>query len=122
MVLRSGKRREEEEFQNIDGQLALDDPNVTQDRLLRIGWKAEDVAAPRINATLVPRLKHGAVLGDLVLLLVSREQIVRVDILQPNEDTLHAGAHGLFDEVRNLVAKGVDLNGEVRAEAFRLAQ
>src|SRR5678815_5636037 len=103
MVLRSRKRREEEELQNIDRQLALDDPNVTQDRLLRIGWKAEDVAAPRINAPLVPRLKHGAILGDLVLLLVRREQIVRVDILQPNEDTSDPGAHRFVDEIGHAV-------------------
>ena len=113
MVLRARQRRQEEELEDVDRQLALDDLDVAEDRFLGVAGKAEDVAGEGEHAALVPLLEHVAIFGDLVLALVGGEQIVRIDVLEPDEDPIDAGARGLVDEVRDPVAQRVDLDGEI---------
>ena len=57
VVLRAGQRRQEEEFEDVDRQLALDDLDVAQDRFLGVAREAEDVAGEREDAALVPLLE-----------------------------------------------------------------
>src|SRR4029077_3231613 len=49
------------------------------------------------------------------------QQIVGVDIFEPNKDPLAAGARRLLDKVRDAVAQGVDLDDELQPEPFLLA-
>ena len=118
VVLRSGQRRQEEEFQNIDRQFALDDLDIAQDRFLGVGGKAEDVAGIGDGAVVAPLLQHLAVFGDLVLPLLGGDQVVRIDVLQPDEDAPHAGLGRLLDEARDLVAERIDLDGEADVHAL----
>ena len=60
-----------------------------------------------------PFLQHAAIFGDLVLALLGRHQIVGVDIFEPDENPPHPGRRRLLDEVRRLVAHGVDLDDDV---------
>ena len=90
------------------------------DSLVSAG-EAEDVAGQREDAALVPLLEHVAIFGDLVLALVGGEQIVRVDVLEPDEGAHHPGALRLVDEIGDAVAERVDLDGEVGLEPLLLA-
>ena len=116
VVFGAGKRREEEKFEEVERQLALDDLDVVKDRFLRIGRKAEDVARIGDGAVVAPFLQHLAIFGDLVLPLLGRDQIVGIDVLEPDEDAAHARFLRLLDEVRDLVAKRVDLDGEAEIQ------
>ena len=71
---------------------------------------------------LAPLLQHLAVLGDLVLALLGRDEIVGIDVLQPYKYAAHAGFRGLLDEVGNPVAQGVHLDGETDVHALAGAQ
>ena len=51
-----------------------------------------------------PLLQHLAIFGDLVLTLLGGEQVIWIDVLQPDEHTADAGLRRLFDEVRDFVA------------------
>ena len=112
VVFRTRQRREEEELKDIERQFALDDLDVAKDRLLGVGRKAENIAGIGDGAGLAPFLNHFAILGDLVLPFLGGDQIVRVDIFEPDEDVANAGLRRLLDEIRNLVAERVDLDGE----------
>ena len=70
VVLRARQRRQEEELEDVDRQLALDDLDVAQDRLLGVVGKAQNVAGIGDGAVLAPFLQHVAILGDLVLALL----------------------------------------------------
>ena len=48
--------------------------------------ESDDVAAACQRTVLAPFLQHFAVLGDLVLALLGRDQVVRIDIFEPDED------------------------------------
>jgi len=85
VVLRTGQRSEKEEFENVDRQFALDDFNIAQDRLLTVTGEAEDIARADDCAVLAPFLQHGAIVGNLVLSLLGADQIVGVDVLEPDE-------------------------------------
>ncbi len=122
VVLGARQRRQEEELQDVERQFALDDLDVAQDRFLGVAGKAEDVAGIGDGAVLAPFLQHLAVLGDLVLPLLGRDQIVGVDVLQSDEHPAHAGLRRLLDEVRNLVAKRIDLDGEADLRELAVAQ
>ena len=63
-----------------------------------------------------------AVLGDLVLALLGRREVVRVDILQPDEDPRDAGPFGLLYKVRNPVAERVDLDHQAERDAVTLLE
>ena len=121
MVLRTGQRRENEEFQDVERQFALDDLDIAQDRFLGVAGKADDVAGIGDGAGLAPCLQHRAIFGDAVLPLLGAQQILRVDVLQPDEHPTHTGAAGLRDEVRDAVAQRVHLDGEADVQPF-LAQ
>ena len=119
VVFRAGQRRQEEEFEDVERQLALDDLDVAQDRFLGVGREAEDVAGVGDGAVVAPLLQHLAVFGDLVLPLLGGDQIVGIDVLEPDEHAPHAGLRRLLDEVRDLVAQRVDLDGEADARETR---
>ena len=112
VVLGAGQRREEEELEHVERQLALDDLDVAPDRFRRVAGKAEDVAGIGEDALRLPGQQHLAVFGDLVLPLLGGDQVVRVDVLQPDEHARDAGALRLLDEVRDLVAERVHLDHE----------
>src|ERR1019366_1173272 len=114
--------RQEKEFENIERQFALYDFDIPDDRFLGVAGEAQYVAGKRNDALFPPFLQHDSVVGDLVLALLGSDEIVRVDILQPDEDMLHPSLPGLFYEVRNLVAERVDLDGEADILEFLLAQ
>ena len=122
VVLRARQRRQDGELENIDRQLALDDLQVVGDGFGRIGGKADDVAGIGHDPGVAPLLEHAPVLGDLVLIFLGRLQVLRVDVLEPDEGMGAAGPRGLFDEARGLVAQGVDLNQEVNVETILLPQ
>ena len=117
MVLRSGQRRQEEKFQYVDRQFALDDLDIAQDRFFGVGEEAEDIAGISDGAVVAPHLQHLTVFGDLVLPLLGGDQVVRVDVLQPDEGAPHAGLGRFLDEARNLVAERIDLDGEADIHA-----
>ena len=121
VVLRARQRRQEEELQDVERQLALDDLDVAQDRFLGVGGKAEDIAGIGDGAVVAPLLQHLAVFGDLVLPLLGGDEIVGIDVLEPDEDAAHAGLRRLLDEVRDLVAERVDLDGEADVRCLRRA-
>src|ERR1700722_14080508 len=120
VVLRAWQRREEEELENIEGQLALDDLDIPQDRFLCIRGEAEDVAGERERAMGAPLLQHDAIFGDLVLPLLGGDEILGVDVLEPDKDAPRPRFRRLLDEIRNLVAQGVDLDSEAAVDALFL--
>jgi hypothetical protein len=103
MILGAGQRREEEELEHVDGELALDDLDVGADRVDRVAGKAEDVAGVRdfrYSVILFWRFFAPARLSGLMF---SRPMKTRFT---------PAFAH-LLDEVRDAVAERVDLDDEV---------
>ena len=80
-----------EELQDVQRQLALDDLDIAEDRCLAVAGKADDVAGAGDGAVLAPLLQHVPVFGDLVLVLLGGDEIVGIDVLQPDEDPAHAG-------------------------------
>src|SRR6202453_2744023 len=120
VILRPRQWREEEELENIKRQFALDDLDVAQDRLFRVGWEAEDVAGESDGAVRAPFLQHHPIFGDLVLPLLGGDEILGVDVLKPDEHAFDAGGRRLLDEVLDLVAERVDLDGEADVDAFLL--
>ena len=122
MIFGAGQRRQIEEFQQVNRQLFLNDADVAQDRCRRVAGEAENVAAVGDNSRLLPCQQHLAVFGNLVLPLLRTDQVVRIDVLQPDEDALDAGALGLLDEVRQPVAERVYLDDEAHLQAFDFAQ
>ncbi len=122
VVLGAGQRGQDVELEHVERKLALDDRDIAPDRFRRVAGEAEDIAGIDEDALRLPGQQHLAVLGDLVLLLLGGDQIVRVDVLEPDEDARHARALGLLDEVRNLVAHRVDLNHQAERDLVDLAQ
>ena len=84
--------------------------------------KPDDVAGTGDGTVLAPFLQHLPVVSDLVLALLGRDEIVRVDVLQSNEHSADACLRCLLDEIRDLVAQRVDLNGEANLRAIARAQ
>src|SRR6516225_2140389 len=122
VVLRAGQGSKKKQFQNIERQLALDDLDIAQNRGPGITGEADDVAGAGDGAVAAPLLQHLPVVGNLVLALLRRNEVVRIDVLQPDEDTTHAGGGRLLDEIRDLVAKRIDLNGKADVRAVAGAQ
>ena len=121
VIFRTRQRRQEKEFQNIDRQFALDDLDIAFDRFLGIGRKTENVTGIGDGAGVAPFLQHFSILGNFVLPLLGGDQIFRVDVFKPDEDAAHAGGGSLLDEIRDLVAERIDLDGKSDIEPF-LAQ
>ncbi len=88
--------------------------------LFRVGGEAEDVAGESDGAVRAPFLQHHPIFGDLVLPLLGGDQVLGVDVLKPDEHALDASGGRLLDEVLDLVAEGVDLDGEADVDAFLL--
>ena len=92
MVLGAGQRRQIEEFQQIDRQLALDDVDVVEDRFHRVVRKAEDVAGIGDDPLGAPGKEHLAIFVHAVLLLLSLQEVIGVDVFEPDKNALAAGA------------------------------
>ena len=122
VILGAGQRRQDEQLEDVERQLLLDDLHVAQDRFARVAGEAQDVARPGRGARRVPGLQHLAVFGDLVLALLGRQQVVRIDVLQTDEHAVDAGPARLVDEVRDAMALRVDLDDQGHFDAFVLAQ
>ena len=88
----------------------------------RVVGKAQNVAGIGPDAGRLPGQQHVAIFGDLVLPLFGGQQIVGIDVLQPDEDAGYAGAFGLGDEIRDLVTQRVDLDQETHVHAVVFAQ
>ena len=58
---------------------------------LRVAGEAENIAGEGERPVRAPLLQHVAIIGDLVLAFLGADQIVRIDVLQPDEDAPHAG-------------------------------
>ena len=112
VVLGSRQRRQKEKFEQVERQFAFDDLDVAQDRPLRVAWEAEDVAGAGDGAGVSPLLQHGAIFGDLVLVLLGSQQIVGIDVFEADEDAAHPGLGDLLNKVRNAVTQRVDLDRE----------
>src|SRR5277367_1989565 len=67
-----------------------------------------------------PLLQHDAIFGDLVLPLLGGDEILGVDVLKPDEDPPRSRLGRLLDEIRDLVAERVDLDGEAAVDALVL--
>ena len=72
MVLRAGQRRQTKKFKEVNRQLLLDDGYIALDRLRCVRRKAQDLTSDGQNPLLFPSQQHLAILGDLVLPLLSR--------------------------------------------------
>ena len=112
MILRARQRRQVEELQQSTGSSCLITSMSCRIEFDGVVREAEDVAGIGDDAGLLPGEQHLAVFGDLVLPLLGAEQVVRIDVLQPDENPLNAGARAFLDEVRQLVAQRVDLDDE----------
>src|SRR5262249_15928502 len=122
VVLRSGQRGQAEEFDKIERQLLLDDADIAPDRLGSVLGKTKDISCERHDALRLPRQQHLPVFGDLVLTLLRRDKIIRVDVLQSNEDARDTGTLGLLDEIWYLVTQRVDLDHQPKRNLVLLAQ
>jgi hypothetical protein len=69
-----------------------------------------------------PSQQHFAVLSNLVLLFLGAQQILGVDILEPDEHSLDSGASGLLNEVWKPVTQSIDLDNEAHPDLLDLAQ
>ena len=54
--------------------------------------------------------------------LLGCNEIIGVDVLKSDENAAHASLRRFFDEIRNLVAKRVDLDCKAKAGKLGLAQ
>ena len=122
VVLGAGQRRQHEQLEDVERQLLLDDLHVAQDRLARVAGESQDVARPGRGPAGVPGLQHLAVFGDLVLALLGGQQVVGIDVLQPDEHAVDAGPARLVDEVRDAMALGVDLDDQGHLDALVLLE
>jgi len=122
MILGARQRRQIEEFQKIDRQLALDHVDVAHDRLDGVVGEAEHIAGIGEHADPLPGLQHVPVFGDLALPLLGAKQIVGIGVFQPDEHPLDPSARAFLDEIRQLVAERVDLDDEAGVELLHLAQ
>ena len=84
--------------------------------------KAEDISRQRDDALCLPGKQHLAVLGDLVLALFRRGEIVRIDVLQSDEDARDAGPLRLLHEILDLVAQRIDLDHQAEGDSVLLPQ
>src|SRR3984885_2707996 len=122
VVLGAWQRGEEEEFEDVDRQFALDGLDVAGDRFRRVGGKAEDVAGPRHDLGAPPHLQHLAIFPDLVLALLRAHERLRIDVLKSDEDRVAAGPRRLLDKPRNPVAECIDLKEKPDPKTLVLPQ
>ena len=92
-----------------------------QHRFRRIAGESHDEAGIDEDAGILPRQQHLPIFGDLVLPLLGRQQVLRVDVFQPDIDAGDAGTRRLRDEVRDLVAHRVDLDNQPQIDLVPLA-
>ncbi len=121
VVGRAGQWRQNKKFEQVDRQFPLHRADVARDPLRRVARKAEDIAGVSDDPLGAPGEKHLAVFMHPVLLFLGLQQIVGVDVFEPDKDPLAAGARRLLDKIRDAVAERVDLDDELQAEPFALA-
>jgi len=114
VVGRARQRCQNKEFEQIDRQFLLHGADIVRNLLRRVPREAQNVAGIGDDPLGAPGEKHPAVFVHPVLLLLGLQQIVRVDVFEPDEDPLAAGVRRLLDKVRDAVAEGVDLDDELQ--------
>src|SRR6516165_8587918 len=122
MVLRARQRCQAEELDDIERQLLLNDRDVTPNGRRGVRGETQDIARERDDALRLPGQQHLSVFGDLVLALLGPGEVVRIDILKTDEHARDTRAFRFLDEIRDLVAQGVDLNHEAERNCISLAQ
>jgi len=122
VVFGSGQWREDEEFQEVDWQLALDNRNIARDGLGGVRGESKDVAGVGKYFRALPRLQHAPILGYAILAFRCFSESFRVDAFEPDEHAIATRGGSFFDETRNLVAKRVDLHRKLDANTFTLTQ
>src|SRR5262249_38718706 len=120
MVFRAGQRSEIEKFQEIDRKFLLDYFDVAQNGLDGVARESDDIAGIGDDAALLPGQKHLAVFGNVVLLLLGSHQVVRIDVLEPDEHPPDTGPAAFVDEIRQSMAERIDLNDECGLETIDL--
>src|SRR5262249_35761241 len=68
-----------------------------------------------------PGKKHLAIFVNPVLLFLSLQEVIRVDVFEPDKDTLAAGARRFLDKIRDAVTERIDLDDELQSEPLALA-
>src|SRR5258707_11559 len=71
------------------------------DPLRRVAWKPQDVSGIGDDPLSAPGEKHLAVFVHPVLLFLGLQQIVGVDLFEPDKDPLAAGARGSLDKIKD---------------------
>ena len=122
MVFGARQRRQIKELEEIDRQFTLDDFDIVNDRFGRIARKAEYVPTVCDDPDVLPCQQHLAVIGDLVLPLLSAEQTVGVDVLEADENALYPGAFRFLNKIGQLVTQRVDLNYKTDLKPVVLSQ
>ena len=114
VVLRTGKRREVEKLQQVDWQLPLDEMDVADDRFGCVGGETENIAGIRDDPGIAPGLQHGPIFADEILAFFGGDEILGVDVFQPDKDLRDACLSRLVDKPRDLMGKRVDLDHETQ--------
>jgi hypothetical protein len=70
----------------------------------------------------VARLQHPAIVGDLVLAFLGRQQVVGIDVFLPDEHAEHASPPRLVDEVSDLMTLRVDLDDQGQLDVLVLLE
>ena len=122
VVLRSGQRSQKKQFENVERQFVLDDLDVAQDRLLGVTRESDDIAGTGDGAVVAPFLQQLPIIGDLVLTLLCRDKIVRINVLQSYEHSTNSRLGRLLDEVWDFVTQRVNLDGKADVRAVSGAQ
>src|SRR5262249_15531719 len=122
MILRARQWRQEEKFEYVERHFLLDDFNVAPRRFRRVIGKAQYVAGIGPDANGLPSQQHIAVFRNFVLPFLGGKKIVRINVLQPNEDAGNAGSLGLGNKIRDLVAEGVCLAEGATVTSSRMRQ
>ena len=122
VIFGARQRCQDEEFQHVDREFFLDDLDVVPHRLRRIVRKSDNIAGQGPDSDGFPCQQHCPVLGDLVLPLLRRQQIGRIDVLEPDEDSGHARPFRFLDEIRDPMAQGVNLDHEPNVHAVAFTQ
>src|SRR5262245_42590903 len=122
VVLRTGQRGKAEEFEYVERQLPLYDGDVLADRFRRVKGKTENIASRGDRPCVFPGEQHRAVFRKLVLALLRREQVRRIDAFEADQHAVRTRTGGLLDEIWDLVAQRVDLDHQPDVHALAFAQ
>src|ERR1700730_14147600 len=122
MISRPRQRGQNEELKEVDRQLLLDYPDIALDARRGVAWESEDISGKREYFCLAPRLKHRAVLSDLVLPFGRTFQAFWINAFQPDKYSATSGPNLFRDKIRDLVTGGVHLQRQMDFETSRRPQ